>query len=116
MAQRNGTEGRGAKITAETQVKNEYTTAQTFTYAVVIEDAAGKQIKTITGGNYTLAPGEVKAVSASAPVSELKFWSWGYGYLYNVYTVLKVNGAKIKPSAMTVPRSVMKQAASTVLP
>jgi hypothetical protein len=30
--------------------------------------------------------------------------------------VFIVNGAKIKPSATTVPRSVMKHAASTVLP
>src|SRR5438067_1150680 len=87
--------GRSAKITAEAQVKNEYTTAQTFTYAVVIEDTAGKQIKTITGGNYTLAPGEVKTVSASTRVSELKFWSWGYGYLYNINTILKANGRDV---------------------
>jgi len=31
-------------------------------------------------------------------------------------SVLTVKGAKMKPSASTVPRSLMKQAASTVLP
>src|SRR5436190_5384164 len=41
--------GQSAKITAESQVKNEYSTTQTFTYEAVIEDAAGKVIKTIPG-------------------------------------------------------------------
>src|SRR5438067_2717576 len=88
-------QGRSAKLTAESQVKNDNTTAQTFTYEVVIEDAAGKQIKTITGGKYILAPGEVKTVSAAATVRGLNFWSWGYGYLYNVYTILKANGRAV---------------------
>src|SRR5438067_4342352 len=80
--------GRSAKLTAEAQVKNEYTTAQTFNYEVVIEDAAGKTIKTMAGGPFTLAPGETKTVSAAARVAGLNFWSWGYGYLYNVSTIL----------------------------
>src|SRR5437660_11356027 len=58
--------GRSAKLTAEAQVKNEYTTAHTFNYEVVIEDAAGKTIKTMAGGPFTLAPDETKTVSASA--------------------------------------------------
>jgi hypothetical protein len=82
--------GRSAKLTAESQVKNEHTTAQTFNYEVVIEDAAGKAIKTIEGGRHMLSPGETKTVSATADVRGLNFWSWGYGYLYNVYTILRV--------------------------
>jgi len=80
-----------AKITAESQVRNEFPTAKTFDYKVVIEDMDGKIIKTIPGGKYSLAPGETKTVTVSSNVSGLNFWSWGYGYLYNVYTILNVD-------------------------
>ena len=84
--------GKSAKVTAESQVKNEYPEARTFSFEVVIEDTAGKIVKTMGGGRHTLSPGETKTVSASGRVEGLKFWSWGYGYLYNVYTILKVDG------------------------
>lgn len=84
--------GRSAKVTAESQVKNEYATAKTLSYEVVIADMNGKIVKTLRSGQHTLAPGEVKTVSASGRVEGLNFWSWGYGYLYDVYTTLKVDG------------------------
>ncbi|HEU4932529.1 MAG TPA: DUF4982 domain-containing protein, partial [Pyrinomonadaceae bacterium] len=87
--------GRHAKITAEAQVKNEYTTPKTFNYEVTIVDADGTPIKTITGGSHVIARGETKLVSASARVDGLNFWSWGYGYLYNVYTTLKIDGRAV---------------------
>lgn len=83
---------RTAKITAETEVRNETDASKTFSYEVVINDMDGETLKKINGGNYTLAPGETRIVSAAARLSRLKFWSWGYGYLYDVYTVLKVDG------------------------
>ncbi len=87
--------GKAAQVTAEAQVRNEFSAPRTFSYEVVIEDAAGKAIKTIAGGRYTLAPGETKTVSAAARVAGLNFWSWGYGYLYNVYTILQVDGRAV---------------------
>jgi beta-galactosidase len=84
-----------AKITAETEIKNEYPTAKTFDYEVTIEDLNGKTIKKINGGRSTLAPNEKKTLSASETVKNLNFWSWGYGYLYNVYTTLKIDGKEI---------------------
>lgn len=86
---------RSAQITAESQVKNEYFDSRVFSFDVVIEDMTGKVLKTISGGQHTLAAGETKTVRASARVGRLNFWSWGYGYLYNVYTTLKVDGQPI---------------------
>ncbi|MBC8081980.1 MAG: glycoside hydrolase family 2 protein, partial [Hymenobacter sp.] len=83
---------REATITAETQVVNDGAAARTFGYEVVVEDAAGKIVRTFAGGATTLRPGETRTVSASARLSCLNFWSWGYGYLYTVHTVLKVGG------------------------
>ena len=83
---------RSAEITAESQVRNEYSVPKTFAYEVVIEDMDGKRVKTMSSAQVTIAPGETKVVSATARVGNLNFWSWGYGYLYNVYTILKVDG------------------------
>ena len=86
---------RSAKITAEAQVANEYADTKTFHYEAVIEDMDGKVIQTLDGGDWTLAPGERKTVSAAGTVTGLHFWSWGYGYLYNVYTLLRVDGQPV---------------------
>ena len=83
---------RRATITAETQVKNEHANSETCDFEVAIADPDGKTIKTIDGGSQTIAAGETKTLVASARVDHLNFWSWGYGYLYDVYTILKVNG------------------------
>ncbi len=87
--------GKTATVTAESQVKNDYPTARTFGYQVVVEDLSGKVVKRIEGPKTTLGPGETKTVSASARVAGLNFWSWGYGYLYNVYTILRVGGQPV---------------------
>ncbi|HYJ89927.1 MAG TPA: hypothetical protein VEV84_01345, partial [Pyrinomonadaceae bacterium] len=84
-----------AAVTAETQVKNEYSIPKTFGYEVVIEDLNKQVIKSIEGGEYKLAPNETKIISASARLSNLNFWSWGYGYLYDVYTILRIDGKAV---------------------
>ena len=84
-----------AKITAESEVRNEYPNARDFSYEVQIEDLNGKIVKKFNGGKFTLQPNETKIVSASEGLSSAHFWSWGYGYLYNVYTTLKVNGKAV---------------------
>src|SRR5947209_2627032 len=83
---------RRATITAETQVKNEHATAQTCDFEVAIADPDGRTFKTIDGGSQTIGAGETKTLVASVRVDHLNFWSWGYGYLYDVYTILKVSG------------------------
>jgi beta-galactosidase len=80
---------KSADITAESEVKNEDSAPRSFSFEVHIEDLSGKTIKKLTGGRYTLAPGETRTVKATARVSGLNFWSWGYGYLYSVNTTLK---------------------------
>lgn len=86
---------RTAKITAEAQIRNEYDTVKIFEFEVVIEDMDGKTIKTINGGKVLLSPGGTTLIKTSAEVDSLNFWSWGFGYLYNVYTSLKVDGKSV---------------------
>jgi len=80
--------GKKATIHAESQIKNESAAPKTLSYRVTITDPDGEKVKTFTGGNVTVAPGATAIVSASAPVDNLNFWSWGYGYLYNIDTEL----------------------------
>jgi hypothetical protein len=87
--------GKSARVTVETQVKNDYDTPKTFSYEVLIADNRNRLVRTISGGGQTLAPDETKTLSASARVANLNFWSWGYGYLYDVYTILKVDGQTV---------------------
>ncbi len=84
--------GRSAKITAETEIRNEYPTAKTIGYEVTVQDLKGKIVKSIDGGKHTLQPNATKIISASETLSGLNFWSWGYGYLYTVHTNLRVDG------------------------
>lgn len=87
--------GKSAQVTAESQIKNEYSEAKTFGYQVVIEDMDGKVVKTFDGAQTTIGAGQTQTVKASARVENLNFWSWGYGYLYNVTTILRVNNQPV---------------------
>jgi hypothetical protein len=88
--------GKSAKITVESQVRNEYAEPKKISYEVNITDADGKQIAAFGSlHDITLGAGETTTISVGAPVSDLNFWSWGYGYLYNVTTTLKVDGKPI---------------------
>lgn len=86
---------KSAKITAESEVKNESSSAKTFNYEVTIKDINDKIVKKIDGGKYTIQPNETKTVSVSAKVVNLEFWSWGYGYLYEVTTTLKIDNKEV---------------------
>ena len=82
---------KSASIHAESEVINEYSTAKTFSYQVIIQDLNGNTIASFLGDEITLSPGDTGLVKAQKEVSDLNFWSWGYGYLYNVKTQLIVN-------------------------
>ena len=84
--------GRRASIHAESQVRNEQAVASTFSYEVTLRDAGGKRVAHFSSSAQTVAPGATAVVKAGAVVGDLHFWSWGYGYLYDVETALKVNG------------------------
>ncbi|MYN11005.1 glycoside hydrolase family 2 protein [Pseudoduganella aquatica] len=87
--------GRRATIAAESEVRNEYPDTRTFTYEVQVKDRDGKQVAQFSSPAQTVAAGATAVVKASAPVQGLNFWSWGYGYLYDVVTTLKVDGKAV---------------------
>lgn len=87
--------GKSATIHAESEVKNETSIVQQVSYEASVIDLKGKLVQTFTSAATTLAPGETKILKASSHVNGLNFWSWGYGYLYNVQTTLKVAGKPV---------------------
>jgi beta-galactosidase len=84
-----------ATVWAESQVRNDYAQARSFTYEVEIRDKDGKRVAQFASPTQTIAAGATTVVKANAKVSDLQFWSWGYGYLYDVVTTLKVDGKAI---------------------
>lgn len=82
---------KSALITAESQLKNEYNLPKTFSYQVEVWDMENKKVAQFSGQKTTIGPGETKTVKASQQMQGLHFWSWGYGYLYTVKTILKAD-------------------------
>jgi len=88
--------GRRAVIHAESQVRNEDTRARSFTLFAKVLDADGQEVAHFNGERITVQPGETRTVGIEQRVEGLHFWSWGYGYLYTVKTLLKADdGSKI---------------------
>lgn len=81
-----------AIIHASSEIFNASASAQKVSYEVVMLDADGKQVALFHGDEKEVASGQKAELQAAAEVSNLHFWSWGYGYLYDVKTRLKING------------------------
>ena len=88
--------GHKAVIHAESEVKNEDTRERSFTFFAKVLDMDGQEVAHLDGERVTMQPGETRVVKVAQEVSGLHFWSWGYGYLYTVKTLLKADdGSKI---------------------
>lgn len=85
-------QGKKARINAESEIRNEHTQSMDVSYEVSVYDRDGSLKKTFTGDKTVIRPAETKTVKAKADLTGLNFWSWGYGYLYDVRTKLLVNG------------------------
>jgi len=82
--------GKSAHVTVESQVRNEDSVPRAIDYQVEVKDMDGRLVSRFNGGSAILAAGETRTLTASAIVHDLRFWSWGYGYLYTVTTRLVV--------------------------
>lgn len=82
---------REAIVNVESEVRNEYKKPLDVNYEVDVLDYNGKLVSTFRGNQTTVKPAETVTIKASAPLDNLHFWSWGYGYLYDVKTKLIVN-------------------------
>ena len=83
---------RTATVHAESEIKNETGKAQTAVYRVSIFDRDGSLLKTFESEPETIAAGSTVTLSAESLLEGIHWWSWGYGYLYDVRTAIVVNG------------------------
>ncbi len=82
-----------AVIHAESQVANTSKKNRTIAYRVTLREADSKRvIASFDGDKTTVKAGETATLSASKEVDGLHFWSWGYGFLYDVETQLLIDG------------------------
>ena len=79
---------RTATIHVESQVKNDTDEPVTRSMTVVVEDMDGKEIARFQSDKKTIAAHDCVTLSAEKRVSGLHFWSWGYGYLYKVKSIV----------------------------
>ncbi len=84
-----------ANVFVQTEVKNEYNASQKVRLEVSIEDMEGRRVKNFTASEETIEPGETRVLSASDQMNDIQFWSWGYGYLYNIYTTLIIDSKPV---------------------
>jgi len=87
--------GKKAVINVASQVKNELSTPVDAQLRVTVEDMAGKTIASFSGDACTLAPNGMRDLKAFKNLENLNFWSWGYGYLYKVYSEVLIDNKPI---------------------
>ncbi|CDB83281.1 uncharacterized protein BN507_00440 [Bacteroides clarus CAG:160] len=87
--------GHRAMIHAESEVKNESASEKTIRYQVRIVDKDGHEVALFASKPTRVAAGQSATLQAERQVDGLHFWSWGYGYLYDVETSLIIDGVAI---------------------
>ena len=87
---------RSAVVHVESQVRNEDSKPRTFRLFAKLVSPTNHIYAFMSGESVTLQPGETRVVSIESKQTGLRLWSWGYGYLYTVYTYL-VDGDKADP-------------------
>jgi beta-galactosidase len=86
--------GKRAMVHVESEVRNEESKTKTLHMNVMVKDKDNLLVREFQSEEFTLQPGETKVVTCSATLKSVNFWSWGYGYLYEVNSTL-VEGKKV---------------------
>jgi len=82
---------KSALVYAESEIRNEYPVEKKIKFEMQIKDMDGKIIKKTTSDEMIFKPGETRITKIGSRVEGLHFWTWGYGYLYDVSTIIYVD-------------------------
>ena len=80
------TKSRKAFVNAESEVRNEYDKSCNVSYEVCVYDYDGNWVSTFKSAPVIVKSKETVKLKAAKELENLHFWSWGYGYLYDVKT------------------------------
>ena len=79
---------RTCTIHAESQVRNDSDADAVRTMTVIVEDNDGHEVARFESAPKTIPAGGTVTIAAEKRVAGLHFWSWGYGYLYKIKTIV----------------------------
>lgn len=92
---------RRATVNVESEVKNDSPCEANLSCRVTVTEPDGSSLATFTGNPHAVKPGAKTTLTASATVDGLNFWSWGYGYLYDITTEIIDSDGRVVDSATT---------------
>src|SRR6185437_13010652 len=84
--------GHAATIHIESQVRNDRDLPESVRLRGQLFDLHGNLVVSAVSDPVTLAPHTTQTLSTQVRAHDLHFWSWGYGYLYDVVTSLMLSG------------------------
>jgi beta-galactosidase len=79
-------------VNVEAQARNETASGAAVSLSAVVVDAEGVQRARFTGAPQNLASGQTATLTAAGPLTGARFWDVDDPYLYDVYSILSVNG------------------------
>ncbi|HEY4788845.1 MAG TPA: DUF4982 domain-containing protein [Bacteroidales bacterium] len=85
-------QGKTADINIESEVKNESGDQKSIDFSAVIVDASGNVCTTMKGETYDMVSGESYVFNVSGKLDHARFWDVNDPYLYDVYTILTIDG------------------------
>jgi beta-galactosidase len=83
---------RSAQIVVESQVHNASSDRANVELSAVIVDREGTAVAKFTADSVDMVSGEKSVIEATGTLHDARFWSTDEPYLYDVYTVLTVDG------------------------
>lgn len=92
----------------ESEVRNESGKEQKVQLQVDVKDLEGKIVGSFTGEESYVEANGLAQLKSTSPLSNIEFWSWGYGYLYDVHTTLFINN---KPVDEVITRTGFRKTA-----
>lgn len=95
-------------LNAETQIINESDKNQKVQLQVQVRDIDGNVVGKVLGKETAIEVNDTATLKLLAPLSNVEFWSWGYGYLYDVKTTLFINN---KPVDEVITRTGFRKTA-----
>jgi beta-galactosidase len=84
--------GKSTEVNLESQVRNESPASAALALSAVVVDADGVVRAQIKGASQNLASGQTATLAAAGALTGAHFWDVNDPYLYDVYSVLSVNG------------------------
>lgn len=81
-------ENKEATIYVESQVINSSSKPKTMQHFAVILNKEGVEVGSRMGDKLTIAPGDTVKMKSIVDIPDVHLWSWGYGYLYTVKSIL----------------------------